>query len=270
MGIKEVAERGEGPLVEDVPQVVQAIGQISNYFGSTPALYSERPVDVAGQPLAGRPAELAGRPAELADQPGEPAGRQVETPGQINTEVLDTGGKADVSGAKVSGHVTSQHENTTIGLLSHEDIGRLAGEIAQQFREDGKEEAQVPSYAPEKCITSDNGYASKQEPGKGSPLPITTLPVPEAGEVSKLEGMLVSEKDIFGATLPEDDEEEGGEFGGGEGEGLGGDDTGSVDCGGHHGDDSVGDEPIKITLSQAEMMEEFKKLTSLSQDKLSK
>ena len=296
MAEDKVREKGEGPPAEAVPQVVQAIGQISNYFGSTPAQSSGQPVAVPGQQLAGCPAGLAGQPKEQAGrseepagQPEEQAGRQVEIPG-ANTEVLDTGGKSAVSGAKVSGHVTSQHENTAIGLLSHEDIGRLAGEIALQFREgegEGeeacKEEAGVPSYAPEKCIT---GYAArKQEPGKGSPLPITTLPIPEAGgsvrdaEVSKLEGMLVSEKDIFGAILPEDDTDDD------EGEGLGDADMDMVDCGdgdhgdgshgdGSHGDGSHGDgdsgEPIKLTLSQAEMMEEFKKLTSLSQDKLSK
>ena len=316
MAEDKVREKGEGPPVEAVPQVVQAIGQISNYFGSTPAQSSGQPVAIPGQQLAGCPAGLAGQPKEQAGRSEEPAGRseeqagwseepagrseeqagrQVEIPG-ANTEVLDTGGKSAMSGAKVSGHVTSQHENTAIGLLSHEDIGRLAGEIALQFREgeeEGeeacKEEAGVPSYAPEKCIT---GYAArKQEPGKGSPLPITTLPIPEAGgsvrdaEVSKLEGMLVSEKDIFGAILPEDDtdDDEGEGLGGDVGEGLGGDkgeglghvDMDMVDCGdGDHGagDGSHGDsgEPIKLTLSQAEMMEEFKKLTSLSQDKLSK
>lgn len=285
--------KGEGSPVEAVPQVVQAIGQISNYFGSTPAQSSGQPATVAGQ-------QLAGRPEELAEQPGEPAGQE-------NTEVLDTGGKAAVSGAKVSSHVTSQQENTTIGLLSYEDIGSLAGEIAQQFQdgeeEASKEETEVPSYAPEKCSTSDSSYSSKLEPGKGSPLPITTLPLPEAGgsvgeaEVSKLEGMLVSEKDIFGAALPDDTDDEGeggggdmgeglgggnegeGAGGGDEGEGLGdgdegpGDDTDMVD-GGNHGDADGGNhgdaDGGELTLSQAEMMEEFKKLTSLSQDKLSK
>lgn len=167
------ADSAEKHLIKAVPQVVEAIGQISNYFGSAPS---------------GHPAEPSGQPEEVRESSRalQPGVKEVTAPG--------SGTVGEVS----------QLGSTAIGHLSHESIGRLAGEIAKKLDHggDGGNSADLPSYAPEKCIASDSGYVTATAAGKGSPVEPAHAAVDEGGAesgVDKLKDILVSEKDIFGA-----------------------------------------------------------------------
>lgn len=181
-------EGGGESVMKTVPEVVEAIGQISNYFGASAGQSSEQHTGTSGQPHD----NVAG-----SEKSGQPI---VAVGGSDSSTTF--GGKT----AEIVGQSASEQSSTTIGQLSHDAIGRLAGEIAQNLKgtteEAGVTAIEVPSYAPEKCIISDGAYSIRQESGKGSLHADTAL---EAGKdgVSKLEGMLVSEKDIFGAPLPE-------------------------------------------------------------------
>lgn len=276
----EVVKKGGGvegeSLTEAVPQVVQAIGQISNYFGASGG-------QASGQHVSGH---------------------QPETPGQPYENVVSCEGtkqSVGVSDEPVSkdqsaeGQSASKQASTTIGHLSHDAIGQLAGEIAQNLKGNAEKASkdvattEVPSYAPEKCITT--GYSDGQDPGKGSPHKNIKPALDKTGgnEVRKLEGMLVSEREIFGAQLAEeesfsDDSAEGGveniggegghgdiegsESGGGMGEGLWedvavGEDVASNKVADNQGSDGGNHGNAPLSSSQTEMMEEFKKLTSL-------
>ena len=190
-GVKEEGggRKGES-LMKAVPQVVEAIGQISNYFGAS-----------AGQATA---LEQPYETVVIREGAEQPVARQ---PG-------DSGTAAGDSTAEAKGQSEPEQDSTAIGQLSRDTIGRLAGEIAQHLKgsseepcKEGSAATEVPSYAPEKCITSDGAY-SRVEPGKGSLHEDTVELAPEVGSdradgVSKLEGMLVSEKEIFGGPLQE-------------------------------------------------------------------
>lgn len=279
-------------LLSAVPQVVEAIGQISNYFGAS---------------------------AEHSSM-AEPAGQQA-TPGQSYKNAVSceiAGQQSGESGEEVG---VQSANSTTIGQLSHDVIGRLAGEIAQHLQGGSEKVCQavvmatevpisaapdkcittdadeVPSYAPERCIATDAGYGTREDIGTHGNSALSALDAAKDGndEVSKLEGILVSEKDIFGGPMPKDngsdndddavveegfddavemgeglddamEMEEGLDDAVGMGEGLG-----EVTCGqehvadgdndgGNHGDGN-GAKDI-LSSSQAEMMEAFKKLTS--------
>lgn len=243
-------------LVKTVPQVVGAIQQISNYFGSTFTGHSTE--------LEGCPKEKSGQ-SQLQALPQEKAGHLSDVAPESNKGHTSTG---------AVGQSAPQHGSTAIGQLSHESIGRLAGEIAEQLVQDGDDDGDdngdIPSYAPEKCIA---GYSGEGD-GKGSPVELA--PLLAKGGVSKLENILVSEKDIFGAPLPEgmDDSSED--------EDMGdtadmGDTIGDIAYSrSDHWDMEVGDGEVKTRTdtgsnlpvsdgpSEAEMRAEFRKLTSLS------
>lgn len=204
-GVKEEGAEGES-LMKAVPQVVEAIGQISNYFGTS--------------------AEQGCASGQLYENvvTCERSGQSVSRwPDDSSTAASDN---TDANGQSQS---APEQGSTAIGQLSHDAIGRLAGEIAEHLRgnsekpcKEGSAAAEVPSYAPEKCLTGGGAYG-KVEPGKGSLDVDAAEPVLEVGGgggVSKLEGMLVSEEEIFGGPLPEKGElrGEGGRGGTGEGQ----------------------------------------------------
>lgn len=161
-------------LKKTVPEVVGAIEQISNFFGSSSSSSGQHDLS-KGHPK---------------DTPKRPKG----------TSELSS------KEAEVVGQSAAQQESTAIGKLSRESIGRLADQIAEQLAAqdpggDSSNPGDIPSYAPEKCIA---GYGGEGD-GKVSPdrLPQLSTKQKEEEGVNKLKGLLVSEKEIFGEELPE-------------------------------------------------------------------
>ena len=206
--------KGEPSLAETVPQVVGAIEQISNYFGSTSASHSgqvrDHPDGIPGQSKEdlGQGKKDSGQRKEDLGQGKEDSGQRKEELGQSKEDSRQS--KEELGRSKESGHVSADKTiakgqssaqdggNTAIGKLSRESIGRLAA-IAEQLVQHPEGPGNIPSYAPEKCIT---GYGD----GKGSPLeqaPVTAEESKEPEGISKLKEILISEKDIFGGRTEE-------------------------------------------------------------------
>lgn len=273
----------EESTMKPVPDV-DAVGHVSNYFGSTASGHSDR--------VPGHSDGISGHLVENPEQLSGATGRSDD--GKCDEEVSGDGGSEE------KGPNVSVEGNTAIGHLSKETIGRLAGQIAEQLSGNTCDQVaetdrtELPSYAPEKCMS---GFVGERD-GKGSSLEHGTAGLEEteargSGHVTKLEGMLVSEKDIFGC---DDDYDDDGEednactdskvekekqppsstsdpsehvsmaddlFDPGEGGGNEeADDLCAVDD-----EEAVGDgKSSSHGLSEAEMMTEFNKLTSLSAD----
>ena len=288
-GLVNPAKKEATGLVKAVPQVVDALGQISNYFGSSLA---------AGQPEAAK--KQHGDPSEQEQRSGD-----ITQPAQGTMDTMPLG-STEVKGESES----NKGGSTAIGQLSHEAIGRLAGAIAEQLTEtvdppnnDGDVISELPSYAPEKCI-------AEQGDGKGSSIELSTTAGGVGGcgdDMSKLQDILVSEREIFGAPLPDESDSEG-EGGGCENEDVGTVDTkdtfphaeddekcspGAMGSTLEHADEaaagsSVGDTVLPAEkavekkdggddimdhsssqpLTEAEMIAEFQKLTSLNEETL--
>ena len=161
----------ESAILKAVPEVVEAIGQISNYFGSS-----------------------AGRLDEVVV-------------GQEKTTIADM---EVVEKACPKGTNEGPSGRTAIGQLSHETIGRLAGEIAERLGKtigDRKEQGSntnVPSYAPEKCVTvSSKGSCEEDDLKTG----VREVKGDGRPQVDKLQEMLVTEREIFGGRMSGGEEE---------------------------------------------------------------
>ena len=294
-------------LLKAVPDVVEAIGKITNYFGST-----------------NTPEGECSQTFDKLDHASVEVGQTsvaIETHGL--GVVKDVSAVPSESCEENRGGITDHYDNigvggealmretqscTTIGGLSKVDIGRLAGEIAEKLSSnsgaapDRHVEAEVPSYAPEKCI--DNAVVYSREANKDSsqkqtsPVELGLPPLSGSDKISKLKDILVTEKEIFGGPVSEDElcREDNDQPISGEGalsakaDDCAGDND-SADCGmsDRAGDDGdcIGDEligansvtdansvtgassdpAIDRSLTEEEMMEEFKKITSLSEEK---
>lgn len=178
-------------VVEAVPQVVDAIEQISNYFGSS-----------------GTTGQASATPTQQSRNDNPTSVPAVLGGGTTTLPPHQQGVKGDSSTESGSG-------STAIGQLSREVIGRLAGAIAEQLTDapdtPTEEHVDMPSYAPEKCI-------AEHGDGKGSHQELPTSAGVKSDKVSKLKDILVSEKDIFGGPVPLDesdsDEDVAGDMGG--------------------------------------------------------
>lgn len=198
------ARKADDSMLMAVPEVAHAIDQIANYFGSTQPSLEESSGAQADQLVI----------VETESVPHNQQKNNVEIPTPSEPEV----GSLSSLGGDV-GNDGNPSSSTSIGLLSHETIGRLAGEIAEQIagaslvRPDDKE-VNVPSYAPEKCSAHDSGYTeglTTVQPIQG----VALLPDQEGatdicmsvgiGDVKKLNNILVTEKDIFGSPCKRDD-----------------------------------------------------------------
>ncbi len=158
--------------------VVEAIGKISNYFGSTTTAPPSSPsssTTITSTTTTSSSSSTTTTLVSLTSQEREQS----------------CGAKTD-------------EENTTIGKLSHEVIGRLAGEMAEQLVGTASEACPVevvheeaPCYAPEKCsvpyATEESGNVSSAEMATSSEV------APYEPEMAKLEDILVTQKDIFGS-----------------------------------------------------------------------
>ena len=199
---KNVDDRKDDSMLTTVPEVKRAIGQIANYFGSMQPILEEPILD-----------EFS-----VTDQLVE-----AETGSGSHMNQCDSVEKSTLSESEI-GSLTSFRDDsdlgtsTAIGLLSHETIGRLAGEIAEQIagtyivKSDDKD-VKVPSYAPEKCSTHDSGYTEcvacvkhvdgvallpDQERGSDNCVSVGV------GDIEVLTNVLVTEKDIFGSPCHRD------------------------------------------------------------------
>lgn len=182
-----------------VPEVAQAIGQIANYFGCThPSPEKSTPVREV----------IVLQPANTEDK--EPASDT------LLKQKCDSVARESPTSFSDGVHGEA---STTIGLLSHETIGRLAGEIAEKIavadQAQPKDDVNMPIYAPEKCSTHDAGYTegvtdmqliqeetllTQQEKNTDSDSSIV-------GDIKKLTNVLVTEEDIYGCPLREGGED---------------------------------------------------------------
>ena len=198
--VKNLDAKSEDQLLNTVPDVEQAIGQISNYFGGI-----QPSLDSSEAPSC----------QYVNTEPVKPTHPHLDQ--KNGKEVQSTTSESEVEVKTSLGDNEGGDRNinisTAIGQLSHETIGRLAGEIAEQIAGAsraplGGENVKVPSYAPEKCSTNDSGYLKSLtcvEPNRGGVL----LPKEESkseqheshsiGNVQMLKNVLVTEKDIFGS-----------------------------------------------------------------------
>lgn len=128
-------------------------------------------------------------------------------------------------------------------------------------RESSKQiaEPNLPSYAPENCLSVDSSYGSAKEATKNDgkqPPSSESVEVAETSSedsltVAMLESVLVTEKDIFGDTDVMSDDNDDGEVGGGA-------INSNID------DDVISEQPKLLSAEElANIEQEFKKVTSL-------
>lgn len=228
--------------VKTVSDVAEAVEQVTNYFGSG------------------------------ADQSKQHLASDTSAEGGVG------GGPKKEEEASVS---SGEGSSTAIGQLSHEIIGRLAGEIAEQLAggkgetSSGPDVVVVPSYAPEVCsVTESSTYGHSdtrtKEPAAaaGGDASLSTSPREADTKVSGLEGMLVTDQEIFGGDMGESvDEDTAAAKGDIHSDSDHGDgDFGDIDYGLDDGDCGDGDhgggggsQPLTADM----MMEEFRKITSM-------
>ena len=252
---------GGSGLVNTVPQVVDAIGQISNFFGSSTAVETTE--------------------VTSSEQQAGPSGHpQGEGQSCDSTRPPQSGVPSDVDPSEVKGQPPGEADGSgsiSIGQLSRESIKRMAGAIAEQLadpvaesmEEGGHQQSDLPSYAPEKCLARQGG-------GKGSPVKLPASSARDVKErkddISKLKDILVSEKEIFGGPLPDESDSDDDNFGTDStqmavdtGDAMDQSDAGALE---DHGVDTMEDPSSSQAVTEAQMMAEFQKLTSLNEETL--